>query len=376
MEKIKVLQVLDKININSGVSAVVMNYYMNIDHEKVQFDFLVHEPIEKDMLKQITSMGAKIYYMPKYSLKSMLNYSRCFERLIKGTNYSIIHCHVPHEAFFCLKKAKELGINQRIVHSHNSLGADKRFNRIRNFILTKIGLLYANNFFACSNSAADYTFGKNSDMRKKCINISNAIDVEVYQFDLESRRILRNEFNIEDKVVIGHIGRFSKQKNHHFLLKVFKEWKQDVPEAFLVLIGTGELEESIRKDIRQYQLEDSVLFMENRNDIPRILTMMDIFLLPSLYEGLPVVLVEAQVSGLPCVISDTITDEVIISDVSYANLYNGVQNWIEAMKMYLEDIKNTDRRTDRSERSKESRFNIKTQAKMLEEVYRQLLKKE
>lgn len=373
MEKIKILQVLDKININSGVSAVVMNYYMNIDHEKVQFDFLVHEPIEEDILKQIASMGANIYYMPKYSLKSMLNYSRCFERLIKGKNYNVIHCHVPHEAFFCLKKAKELGINQRIVHSHNSLGADKRLNRIRNFILTKIGLLYANNFFACSNSAADYTFGKNSVMRKKCIIISNAIDVEVFKFDLESRRKLRNEFNIEDKVVIGHIGRFSKQKNHSFLLKVFKEWKQDVPESFLVLIGTGELEELIKKDVRQYQLEDSVLFMENRDDISRILSMMDIFLLPSLYEGLPVVLVEAQVSGLPCVISDTITNEGVIGDVSYANLSNGTQSWIQAMKMYLKDVQNTYKRSDRSERSKESQFNIKTQAKMLEEVYRQLL---
>lgn len=373
MEKIRVLQVLDRININSGVSAVVMNYYMHIDYEKLQFDFLVHEPIEEDMLKQITSRGANIYYMPKYSLKSMLNYERYFERLIKEKDYKIIHCHVPHEAFFCLKKAKKLGISQRIVHSHNSLGADKRLNRIRNFILTKIGLRYANHFFACSDSAADYTFGKNSVMRKKSINISNAIDVENFKFNLESRRKLRNEFNIENKVVIGHIGRFSKQKNHHLLLRVFKEWKQDVPKSVLVLIGIGELEELIKSEVRQLQLEDSVLFMENRNDIPNILSMMDIFVLPSLYEGLPVALVEAQVSGLPCVISDTITNEAIIGDVSYVNLSNGIQNWNEAMKVYLEDIENTYKRIDRSERSKESRFNIKTQAKILEEAYRQLL---
>lgn len=376
MMKIRVLHVLDKININSGVSAVVMNYYMNIDRTKIQFDFLVHEAIEEELLNNIISMGAKVYYMPSYSIKSMIHYSRDFKKVMMNTNYNIIHCHVPHEAFFCLKNAKKIGINQRIVHSHNSVGSDILVNRIRNFFLTKIGLLYSNNFFACSKSAADYTFGRNSRARGKCIYILNAINVDTFKFDLGSRGKLRNEFNIDDKVVIGHIGRFSKQKNHLFLLDIFKKWKEEVPESVLVLIGTGELENVIKKTVYEYQLENSVLFLENRKDISQILCMMDIFVLPSLYEGLPVVLVEAQVSGLPCVISETITNEVVIGDVSYVSINDGVQNWVETMKMFLNDSKDQYIRIDRSERSKESQFNIKIQARRLEEVYQQLLKKE
>lgn len=376
MKKIRVLHVLDKININSGVSAVVMNYYMNIDQTKIQLDFLVHEPIEDKLLNKIISMRSKVYYMPGYSFKSILNYSKNFKKILVDTNYDIIHCHVPHEAFFCLRNAKKMGMNQRIVHSHNSKGSDILVKRIRNFFLTKIGLLYANNFFACSQNAADYTYGKNSKMRRECVCIFNAIDVEKFKFNPDTRTKLRNEFNLKDKVVIGNIGRFSKQKNHQFLIEFFKKWKEEVPETVMVLIGTGELEGVIKQNVQTNQLEDSVLFLENRKDISQILCMMDIFALPSIYEGLPVVLVEAQVSGLPCVVSDTITTEVAYGEVSYVSINNGVQAWIENMKKFLYYHMDKDIRIDRSKRCIVNQFNIKTQAKRLEEVYQHLSKKE
>jgi len=376
MKKIKVLHILDKINVNSGVSAVVMNYYRNISSDKIEFDFIVHEQVGEELLSEITLRESRVYCMQPYSLKGIVNYSKEIRNILKETDYTIIHCHVPHEAFFCLREAEAMGIKHRIVHSHNSRGADKLFNRIRNILLTKLGLPYANEYLACSKSAADYAFGTNSIMRKKSINVLNAINVDQFKFDINRRNDLRDEFDINKYTVIGHVGRFSEQKNHLFLLRVFRQWKREVPESILVLVGTGKLEGVIKERVREYGLEDSVLFMQNRNDIPRILSMMDIFVLPSMYEGLPVVLIEAQASGLPCVISDSITNEAVVGDVTYAKINGGVQEWIKAMRIYWKDVKNMEKRQERSRSIRGSRFDIKTQTQKLEEFYEQLEKKE
>lgn len=178
MSRIKVLHVLDRIDINSGVSSVVLNYYTHIDKSKIQFDFVVHREVEKELEKDLGKTGAHIYQMPSYSIKSFLTYEKEFLEIIQKSHCQIVHCHVPHEAFFCLKAAKKAGISSRIIHSHNSCGADSFKKNIRNFILSRLGKYYANMIFACSDKALFYLTGKGKRKSQRIFRIIMQLTVK------------------------------------------------------------------------------------------------------------------------------------------------------------------------------------------------------
>lgn len=369
MNKIKVLHVMDRIDINSGVSSVVLNYYTHIDKSKIQFDFVVHREVENVLEKELRENGAHIYQMPSYSVKSFLTYEKEFLEIIQKSHCQIVHCHVPHEAFFCLKAAKKAGISSRIIHSHNSFGADSFKKNIRNVILSRLGKYYANIIFACSDKALCYLGEKGKSQR--VFRINNAVDSKRFLADKKLRQEMRKKLQLEEKFVLGHVGRFVPQKNHKFLVDVLEGISKRRANVVLLLIGTGELKEEIIEYVRRKQMEDRVYFIENIFSIEDYFQCMDIFLLPSFYEGLPVVAVEAQAAGLPCLLSDTISKMVSLTKETKQISIKEIEPWVLACLEYqIEEVHEDTRR-----QIKRAGYDIETESKRLEKIYQDILRK-
>ena len=332
-ESIRVLQVLDFINYNSGVSAVVTNYFFQLDPQRVQCDFLLYEMPEETWTARLTAAGAKVYVTGKPSGKSMAEYERNVKDFFRqhAKDYDIVHVHIPNAAFIVLRYAKKYGIKVRILHSHNARGADGAVKKIRNYLLNQWGIRYANQYFACSVKAGNYLFGE-----KRCgqlVVLPNAIRLERYAFDEKKRKTIRDSMGVkEHELLLGHIGRFAEQKNHEGLLKIFAETRKRGMDTKLVLLGDGELREKTGQLAEELGIKDQVLFAGVVANVPDYLSAMDIFLLPSLYEGLPVVCVEAQAAGLPCLISDQVTREIALTDQVWF-LANGNQDsWCDRIR--------------------------------------------
>lgn len=332
-ESIRVLQVLDFINYNSGVSAVVTNYFFQLDPQRVQCDFLLYEMPEDAWMTRLTAAGAKVYATGKPSGRSMAEYERNVKDFFQqhAKDYDIVHVHIPNAAFIVLRYAKKYGIKVRILHSHNARGADGAVKKIRNYLLNQCGIRYANQYFACSVKAGNYLFGE-----KRCgqlVVLPNAIRLERYAFDEKKRKTIRDSLGVkEHELLLGHIGRFAEQKNHEGLLKIFAETRKRGMDTKLVLLGDGELREKTGQLAEQLGIKDQVLFAGVVANVPDYLSAMDIFLLPSLYEGLPVVCVEAQAAGLPCLISDQVTREIALTDQVWFLANGDLDSWCDRIR--------------------------------------------
>lgn len=332
-ESIRVLQVLDFINYNSGVSAVVTNYFFQLDPQRVQCDFLLYEMPEDAWAARLTAAGAKVYATGKPSGRSMAEYERNVKDFFRqhAKDYDIVHVHIPNAAFIVLRYAKKYGIKVRILHSHNARGADGAVKKIRNYLLNQWGIRYANRYFACSVKAGKYLFGE-----KRCgqlVVLPNAIRLERYAFDEEKRKTIRDSLGVkEHELLLGHIGRFAEQKNHEGLLKIFAETRRQGMDTKLVLLGDGELREKTGQLAEELGIKDQVLFAGVVANVPDYLSAMDIFLLPSLYEGLPVVCVEAQAAGLPCLISDQVTREIALTDQVWFLANGDLDSWCDRIR--------------------------------------------
>lgn len=332
-DNVKVLQVLDFINYNSGVSAVVTNYFFQLDPQRVQCDFLLYEMPEDAWMTRLTAAGAKVYATGKPSGRSMAEYERNVKDFFwqHAKDYDIVHVHIPNAAFIVLRYAKKYGIKVRILHSHNARGADGAVKKIRNYLLNQCGIRYANQYFACSVKAGNYLFGE-----KRCgqlVVLPNAIRLERYAFDEKKRKIIRDSLGVkEHELLLGHIGRFAEQKNHEGLLKIFAETRKRGMDTKLVLLGDGELREKTGQLAEELGIKDQVLFAGVVANVPDYLSAMDIFLLPSLYEGLPVVCVEAQAAGLPCLISDQVTREIALTDQVWFLANGNLDSWCDRIR--------------------------------------------
>ena len=349
--------------VGGGVESVIMNYYRHLDHSKVQFDFICDEDSTRIPYDEIKKLGGRVFLVPKY--QNLPKYLKALEKLFKENKYRIVHANINTLSVFPLYAAKKAGVSIRISHSHSTSNPKEwKRNLIKN-ILRPFSKRYATDYFACSELAGRYLFGNKAFDQGEVKIIHNAIDIEKFKFDEVARKKLRKEFGINDStVVIGHVGRFVQQKNHTFLVDVFKEYHEKNPDSKLLLVGSGPLEDEIKKKVERLSLKDSVLFLGQRDDINKLYSIMDVFCLPSLYEGLPVVGVEAQAAGLPTIFSNRISKEVIVS--SYAKIVS-----IQDTGFYVEKI-NKATRSIKKQRSYATVFeymDINNEASTLEKIY-------
>lgn len=305
---IRVLHILQRMEAG-GTQALLMNLYRNIDRSKVQFDFLVEYPDKQFYDDEIEQLGGKVYYTSVRIDFNIFKFQKQVEKVIKENNYKIVHVHAYTIGYFALKTAKKCKVPIRIAHSHNN-AAVKDIKYLPKLIMQKLYTIYATDLFACSEEAGKYFF-KN----KKYKVLNNAIDSNKFIFDNSIRINKRKQLKIEDNFVVGHIGRFHPQKNHEFLLKTFVEIKKIKTNAKLILIGSGPLENKINKWIDEYNIKDDVIILNNRSDINEILMAMDIFVFPSLFEGLGIVAIESQAAGTPIIMSEGVSTEACITDI-------------------------------------------------------------
>lgn len=344
-----------------GVEKFLMNYYQNIDRNIIQFDFInMYDYISYEA--EIKNMGGKIYNVTSVK-KNPLLYYRQIKKIIKENNYNIVHINMLSAAnILPVLAASSVHTTNIIVHSHNGGIPNGFFRKVLNKVNKRILISKANVFFACSKLAGDWMFGNKVDYQI----IPNAIELKEFQFNEEKRNQIRKELNIEKKYVLGHVGRFQKQKNHSFLIDIFNEFHRMCPDSVLLLIGIGELQDDIKKKVSQYHLDDIVYFLGKKENVCDYYQAMDAFVLPSLFEGLPVVGVEAQISDLNCFFSDNITKEVQLSEKSYfISLNHSAYEWGQYIYNHG-DIKN---RTIKNI----SDYDITIQSKGLEQKYLQLM---
>ena len=361
-ETIRILHVLDKISVDSGVSSVVMNYYGKLDQSRIIFDFMVNEDVDTDTRAYIEGNGSKIFVMPRLKFRNTFKYIKALKEFYNSHEYKIIHGHVANSAVFYLGLAKN--VPYRIIHSHNTRAADVCWKRGRNWVLSRFISAVANRYMACSDEAAEFLFGKRHD----ALVLNNAIDIEKFVFSEEKRSAIRSSLGLKDEFVIGHVGRFAAQKNHIFLIDIFAGICKENDNARLLLVGDGELYADIAERVNRLGLESIVLFVGARSDVDKYMSAMDIFVLPSLFEGLGLVGVEAQTAGLRVLASENIPRAMdITGSVDFLKLNKGI--WIQAIinSRIIFD------RLEQGDKVRGGRFDIETQAGVLCEYYEGLL---
>lgn len=363
-EKIKIAQIIGKW-VGGGVEAVVMNYYRNIDHSKIQFDFFCDEDSTNIPYEEIEKYGGKVILIPPY--QKIFEYQKILKKELKKENYKIIHSHINTLSVFPLYAAKKVGIPIRIAHSHSTTNKKEWKRNIIKQLLRPFSKIYATDYMACSEHAGRWLFGNRAYDEGKVYLLNNAIDVNKFKYDENIRNKKRNELKIEkDTLVIGHVGRFVTTKNHAFLVNIFNEMHKKNKNTMLILIGKGPLENSIKKKISMLGIEDSVKLLGQINNTNEIYQAFDILILPSLYEGLGMVAIEAQCSGCPCICSRNVPKETKISDIiEYVDLNDDVTIWINKIYKY----KNIKRKSYEEETSKNG-YNVYTEVKKLEEKYK------
>lgn len=310
---IRILQVIGSLG-NGGSQAMIMNLYRNIDRSKIQFDFIIDRPEEQFFSEEIKNLGGKIYILPSFKSQNILNYKKSWRKFFEEySEYKIIHGHVRSTAAIYLKIAKEKGL-VAIAHSHSTSSGSGFSSIVKNIMQYPIRYI-ADYLFACSYSAGEWLFGKKACKKNNFFIQKNAIDSKRYIYNNEKRKEKRKELQIENKYVIGHVGRFDAPKNHEFLIDVFKKVHDRNNKAVLMLIGDGNLRTFIEEKVEELEISDSVIFTGIRSDIPELLNVMDLFLFPSLFEGLGIVVIEAQACGLKCIVSNTVPKEAYVTDL-------------------------------------------------------------
>ena len=304
---IRVAQIMGYMN-GAGVEAVVMNYYRHVDRTKVQFDLIVCEGSHFIPRDEVESLGGRVFMVPPYS--HVMEFQKELQRLFCQEQWKIVHSHINALSVFPLHVAKKAGIPVRIAHSHSTSGKGEYAKNAVKALLKTQANRYPTERFACSRYAGEWLFGKGADFEV----VYNAIDLRRFSFNAEARAKARADLGlVGGQFAVGHVGRFMAQKNHVFLIDAFEQVARRREDAVLLLVGTGEAEACVESSVAERGLTDRVRFLGQRTDMPDMYAAFDAFVLPSLYEGLCLVGVEAQRSGLPCLLSDAITREVDVT---------------------------------------------------------------
>lgn len=359
---LRVLQVVTHLN-RGGLETMLMNYYRNIDRTQVQFDFLTHRPYDGDYGEEIQQMGGTIYHLPVLNPFSFSYKKELGDFFDNHPEYQIIHVHQDCLSSVILKIAKKHGIKVRIAHSHNA-SQDKDLKYPIKMFYRRFISKYATELMACSQSAGNWMFCGASFRI-----LNNAICTADYRYDYEKRQRIRTEFSLnKNELIVGHVGRFSPQKNHEFLIDIFYQVKVQYPNSKLLLVGDdrGELADKIKCKVAELNLKDAIIFAGLHSDVADLMQAMDVFVFPSKYEGFGIAIIEAQSAGLPCVISDTIPSECIKTElVQQINLASSANEWA---RIVVKKGKETARR-DTTELIKKAGFDIAENAKWLQQYY-------
>ena len=330
---VRILHVLGRLN-RGGAETMIMNIYREIDRSQIQFDFIIHTEEKCDYEDEIRCLGGEIFNIPRYSGKNHFSYKNAWHSFFKKhPEYKVIHGHMRSTATIYLNIAKKYGL-KTIAHSHSSSSGSGLSAVVKNIYQYPIRYI-ADYLFACSESAGVWLFGERACRKDNFFIINNAIDVNEFIYNKDIGLKKKREFGIEGKFVIGHVGRFNTSKNHELLLDIFRLIHSKDDNTVLMLVGDGELREILERKVTTLGLKNSVIFAGNRSDTNELLQSMDIFVFPSLYEGLGIAAVEAQASGLHCIVSDKIPKEAFATDlVEVIPLNSSFEIWADKILMY------------------------------------------
>lgn len=356
----KVLEVLSALD-GGGVAHLLYAYCKN-SYKEIQYDFVVTDDVEGMLEEPLKELGCKVYHITRMR-NNIKNHNTELKKIILEGQYDVVHDHSDIKSFFTLIIAKKCGVRKTIAHSHRSLFETGIKYKIINSICRMITFKYADQLVACGRDSAISVYGKKLYQSGKIVILPNAIDTDVYLYDESIRKDLLKKYGIENKLVIGHVGRFVKEKNHYFILKIFVELLKCQPSSMLVLLGDGPLIDQIKRKAFEYGIADQVLFMGNRDDINQMLNMFDVFLFPSISEGFPVVLVEAQTNGVNVICSDVITNEIKLEkNLTFYSLENTEEDWAK-------EILKLGRRRNKKPKNTIMKYDIKRNVNIIKKLY-------
>ena len=361
-ETIRVLHVIGSMNL-AGAETFIMNVYRKINRNNVQFDFIVHKDGKYD--DEIKSLGGKIYKIEPLNKCGYWKYCKQLEKIIKENDYKIIHSHINESSGLVLKIAKKCDVPVRISHSHSTGNHSNLIYKIFKIYLRGKINKYATHLFACSKEAAIWLFRKDAD---RAIIVKNGIDINKFTFSLNNRNEKRKEFEIQDStILLGNIGRITHVKNQEFLIEIFEEFNKSINDSKLIIVGEGELKEKLKNITKEKNIDDKVIFTGARKDISQLINAFDIFVFPSLYEGLGIALLEAQCNGLLCFASDTVPRAAKVSqNLNFISLKKNSKFWADSIqKIYKKNFK----RKDESQKLREAGYDIEEVAERLEKFY-------
>ncbi len=347
-----------------GMETFILSYVQRIPKNEIQFDLI--SPFERIAIEdEIRKMGGTVIHLPNRK-QHYFSYHKAFDEFMKN-NAKSYNAVWLNDCMFCnldvLKYAKKYGIKTRIIHAHNSQPMGSTSQLIRHTLNKYQIRRYATHYWACSSLAAEWSYPKCITENRMYTVIPNAIDIEKYKFNDRKRREVRKALHLEDNIVVGNVGRLHFQKNQFFLLDVFREYIKAEPKAILMLVGSGEDENRLKLKCKTYGLEQQVRFMGLRQDVPELLQAMDIFVMPSRFEGFGIVAIEAQAAGLPTLMSDVLPKETTVTDYAVRlSLNDSCETWSAQMRAMLNKMP----KCDKSKQLKKSDFDIEKAALDLE----------
>lgn len=361
-ETIRVLHVLGGVGLG-GAESRIMDLYRQMDRDEIQFDFLVHSAAMNKRKPEfydedILSLGGHIYVLPKFKVYNYISYRKAVQDFFRQHHeFRVVQGHMTSTAGIYLPIAKKYGIPVTVAHARNA-GVVKGLKGIATRFFRRGLAQKADCCFACSKLAGEDVFGKAAMEEGRVKIIYNAIDATEFTYDPEVRVQVRERLGLKEELVIGHVGRFNYQKNHPYLIDIFAKLCEIRQDAVLLMLGEGPDQENIREKCRMLGIEDKVRFLGNQRRPQDYYQAMDIFLLPSFFEGLPGVLVEAQAAGLKCFVSDTVTREAAATDlVTYLSIEQPAGAWAEQ----IAEAAGYERQNT-FQRMKDAGFDVKTQA--------------